>query len=145
MRRNGWSIILALSLAACNGAGTADTTADEDSNINVAEAPPVPVMGPERDILAFGNSLFAGFNVARVDSYPAKLQSALRARGVNAQVTNAGRSGDTTAEGLQRFAFTLDAQQDVPDLVIIELGGNDLLRGLSPALTRANLGQRVCH
>lgn len=99
----------------------------------------IPVMGPERRVLAFGNSLFAGYNVAQEDSYPAKLEAALRAKGVNARVTNAGVSGDTTAAGLQRLAFTLDAQQEKPDLFILELGGNDLLRGIQPAETRANL------
>lgn len=97
-----------------------------------------PVMGPERHVLAFGDSLFAGYNVAQDESYPARLQAALRARGINAQVTNAGVSGDTSAAGRQRLAFTLDAQDPKPDLVILELGGNDLLRGLSPDQTRAN-------
>ena len=99
----------------------------------------IPVMGPERRVLAFGNSLFAGYNVAQDDSYPAKLEAALRAKGMNARVTNAGVSGDTTAAGLQRLAFTLDAQAQKPDLFILELGGNDLLRGIQPAETRANL------
>lgn len=98
-----------------------------------------PVAGPERHILAFGDSLFAGYNVAQEDSYPAQLEDALRAKGVNARVANAGVSGDTTAAGRQRFAFTLDARQPAPDLVIVQLGGNDLLRGLSPDETRANL------
>jgi len=99
----------------------------------------IPVMGEERRILAFGDSLFAGYNVAKDDSYPATLQNALRAKGINAVVTNAGVSGDTTAAGLQRFAFTLDAQEQTPDLVIIELGGNDLLRSIQPDQTRKNM------
>ncbi|MXO84142.1 arylesterase [Altererythrobacter aestiaquae] len=96
-------------------------------------------MGPERRILAFGNSLFAGYNVASEDSYPAKLEASLRAKGINARVTNAGVSGDTTAAGLQRLTFTLDGQQDKPDLFILELGGNDLLRGLPVTETRKNI------
>ncbi|ABC63891.1 arylesterase [Erythrobacter litoralis] len=100
-------------------------------------------MGPERRILAFGDSLFAGYNVAKSDSYPAKLESALRARGINARVTNAGVSGDTSAAGLQRFEFTLDSLQETPDLLILELGGNDLLRGLSPDETRRNLESMI--
>lgn len=107
--------------------------------VAAAVEPAIPVVGPERRILAFGDSLFAGYNVRPEESYPARLQTALRARGVNAEVTNAGVSGDTTAAGRARLAFTLDAQEAKPDLVILELGGNDLLRGLPPAQTRENL------
>lgn len=122
-----------LMLAACgSGAPPADPAPREPA------ADQQPVMGPERHVLAFGDSLFAGYNVAQEDSYPAKLQAALRARGINAKVTNAGVSGDTSAAGRQRLAFTLDAQDPKPDLVILELGGNDLLRGLSPEQTREN-------
>jgi len=128
------SIVPALLIAACGSEAPVPQPADNE--------PPVleqPVMGPERRILAFGDSLFAGYNVAKEDSYPAKLEASLRARGINAKVTNAGVSGDTTAAGLQRFTFTLDAQEEPPELVVLELGGNDLLRGLSPDETRANL------
>jgi acyl-CoA thioesterase-1 len=96
-------------------------------------------MGPERRIIAFGDSLFAGYGLDPAQSYPTRLEAALRAKGVNARITNAGISGDTTAAGLQRLAFTLDAQAETPDLFILELGGNDLLRGLSPEETRSNL------
>lgn len=129
---------VALALASCG-----DNATDPASNTSrmeaEAETPPIPVMGPQQRILAFGNSLFAGYGLGSGESYPDRLQSALRARGVNADVTNAGVSGDTTAAGLQRLAFTLDAQSAKPDLFILELGGNDLLRGLSPNETRANL------
>lgn len=139
MAKGVWSIMLALFLAACGAEVPADNVAGTGSDTNAAEVATVPVMGLQRNILAFGNSLFAGYNVAESDSYPAKLQSALRARGVNAQVANAGISGDTSAAGLQRLTFTLDAQKEKPDLFILELGGNDLLRGISPEQTRANL------
>jgi acyl-CoA thioesterase-1 len=67
------------------------------------------------------------------------LQQALRARGVNARVIDAGVSGDTTAAGRARLAFVLDGLQPPPDLALVELGGNDLLRGISPTETRDNL------
>jgi len=109
-----------------------------------AEAPPeIPVMGPERRILAFGDSLLAGYRLEDGESYPARLEAALRAHGVNARMTNAGVSGDTTQAGLQRLAFTLDSMRAPPDLVIISLGGNDMLRGLPPAETRKNLSAIV--
>ncbi len=138
MRRVGWSIILALALAGCGG----DATAPEGSpsaRAAEADASALPVMGPERRILAFGDSLFAGFQLGDGESYPAVLEAALRARGIDARVTNAGVSGDTTAAGRQRLAFVLGQEQRTPDLAIVELGGNDLLRGIPPAETRRNL------
>ncbi|WP_394728526.1 arylesterase [Altererythrobacter sp. GH1-8] len=151
MQNRLWSIILsgalALSLTAC-GSNAPDSApgeagAAERSGTNDSDLPEVPVMGPEKRILAFGNSLFAGYNVAPEDSYPAKLQRALRAQGINAQVYNAGVSGDTTAAGRQRLAFALDEQETKPDLAIVELGGNDLLRGLSPEQSRENLAAMI--
>jgi acyl-CoA thioesterase I len=104
------------------------------------EAPPeIPVMGPERAILAYGDSLLAGYGLEDGESYPDRLEAALRAHGVNARMTNAGVSGDTTGAGLQRLEFTLDSIKAKPDLVIISLGGNDMLRSLPPDRTRANL------
>jgi acyl-CoA thioesterase-1 len=126
---------LALALAGC-GSGTPAPEPSETEAIGDV----VPVMGPERRILAFGDSLFAGYGVKESESYPAKLEAALRARGVNARVANAGVSGDTSAAALQRLAFTLDNQAAAPDLAIVEFGGNDLLRNIAPAELRANLG-----
>jgi len=134
-----------LSLAGCDDA--ADTAQDAEAVPASGAAriageetvPPVPIMGEEVDIVAFGNSLFAGYNVDPNEAYPQKLEAALRARGINARIVNAGVSGDTSAAGLDRLEFTLAAQNDTPDLFIIELGGNDLLRGISPQETRANL------
>lgn len=97
------------------------------------------VSGEERRILAFGDSLFAGYGLATDEGYPEKLEAALRARGINARVADAGVSGDTTAGGRQRIAFVLDSMERAPDLALVELGGNDLLRGLSPVEARANL------
>ena len=131
-----------LALAACSGEADEATRAPEAAAAE-AELPAIPVMGPERRILAFGDSLFAGYGLDPAQSYPARLEAALRAKGVNAKIANAGVSGDTTAAGLQRLAFTLDAQSAKPDLFILELGGNDLLRGLSPEQTRANLGEML--
>lgn len=107
---------------------------------NRAEAPPeVPVMGAEVPVLALGDSLFTGYGLGEGDSYPARLERALRARGINARIANAGVSGDTTAGGLQRLTFTLGSQPAAPALAVISLGGNDMLRGLPPEQTRANL------
>lgn len=91
--------------------------------------------GPLR-ILMLGDSLTAGYGVAPADALPARLEAALRARGVDARVINAGVSGDTTAGGLARLEWAL---ADGPHAVIVALGANDALRALDPALARANL------
>ncbi len=102
-------------------------------------ADPLPVMGAERVILGFGDSLMAGYDVEEQQGYPEVLERALRGRGINARVIDAGVSGDTTAAGRQRIAFVLDNAQADIDLAIIELGGNDLLRGIPVMQTRDNL------
>lgn len=90
-------------------------------------------------ILAFGDSLTAGYGLRPAESFPAQLQAALRRGGVPARVHNGGVSGDTTAAGRARLGWVLNSLKAKPDLVILELGGNDMLRGLKPAQTRANL------
>jgi acyl-CoA thioesterase-1 len=87
-------------------------------------------------ILAFGDSLVAGYGLGGKDGFVAKLEAALRAKGIVARVTNGGLSGDTSAGGLARLDWAL---QPKPDFVIVELGANDGLRGLDPGQTRANL------
>jgi acyl-CoA thioesterase-1 len=134
MKLYGFAVLSALLLAGC-GKGSEPVAPSSAA----ASAPEAPVMGPEKHILALGDSLFAGYGVKPGESYPAKLELALRAHGVNARIANAGVSGDTSAGGLARLAFTLNSQRQTPDLVIISLGGNDMLRGLSPEQTKANL------
>lgn len=96
-------------------------------------------MGPERFILAFGDSLLAGYGLHDGESYPTKLEAALRARGINARIINAGISGETTAQGLARLRSGLDSQSAAPELVVISLGANDMLQSRPPSETRANL------
>ncbi len=87
-------------------------------------------------IVAFGDSLTSGLGVAADETYPAQLQRRLDAIGVRFRVINAGVSGDTTAGGVRRVAWVLNSK---PRIVILELGGNDGLRGLSLQETRSNL------
>jgi len=105
-------------------------------------ASPAAVPAPAADeqvILALGDSLFAGYGLDPGQSYPAHLEKALQAKGIKARVINAGVSGDTTSGGLQRIDFVLTGMPKKPALVVISLGGNDMLRGLSPDETRKNL------
>lgn len=98
-------------------------------------ASPAPAADPPV-IVAFGDSLTAGFSLENVDSFPVQLARSLIATGVTANVINAGVSGDTTAGGRARLAWSVP---DDADLVILELGANDGLRGLDPTATEANL------
>jgi acyl-CoA thioesterase I len=93
-------------------------------------APRVPV------ILAFGDSLTAGFGLPAEAAFPPRLEATLRAEGVGVTVINAGVSGDTTTDGLARLDWALAGK---PDIVILELGANDALRGIEPSIARANL------
>lgn len=129
--------VIGLSLAACGG-GAEDAVVPAEAQERAVAAAEQEVAGPERRILAFGDSLFAGYGLDEQQGYPEQLEDTLRARGTNARVIDAGVSGDTSAAGRQRLAFTLDAQDTPPDLVILELGGNDMLRGIQPDQTRAN-------
>jgi acyl-CoA thioesterase-1 len=101
---------------------------------------PAPASAQERVIVAFGDSLTAGYGVAPEQSYPALLAERLRREGYDYRVVNAGVSGDTTAGGLRRVDWALRLR---PEIVILELGVNDALRGQSLASVRANLEQLV--
>jgi len=123
---------LLAALAACSASAP---TAQAPKG--TARAAAIPANAPI--ILAFGDSLYAGYRLAPGEGYPQKLEAALNANGMKARVINAGVSGDTTAAALDRLTFTLDSQKTKPTLVLVGLGGNDMLRGLPPQQTRANL------
>jgi len=91
-------------------------------------------------IVALGDSLTAGYQLPAVDAFPNRLQAALIARGHDVEVINAGVSGDTTQGGLARLDWSVptDAQA-----VILELGGNDALRAIDPAITRKNIDEMI--
>lgn len=122
-----------LQLSACDSPQPAQPKANTEAPAEIA------VAGPERVVVAFGDSLYAGYGLNRGEGLGDALQSQLRAGGINARVVKAGVSGDTSAAGRQRLAFTLDSLEVKPDLVLLGLGGNDMLRQLPPSETRANL------
>lgn len=90
-------------------------------------------------LLAFGDSLVAGYGVRRDEGFAPQLEAALRAAGVPAKVVNAGVSGNTTGHARSRVRYTLDALGEAPDLAIVAFGGNDILRGVPPDETREDL------
>ena len=87
-------------------------------------------------IIAYGDSLVAGYGLAAEAAFPSVLQEKLRAEGYNVTVGNAGVSGDTTTAGLARFDWAI---ADGADGVILELGANDMLRGVDPEVTKSTL------
>lgn len=93
-------------------------------------------LNPPARIVAFGDSLTAGYMLKPSEAFPVQLQAALTAKGHNVEIVNAGVSGDTTAAGLERFDW---AVPDGTEAVILELGANDALRGVPPKQARANL------
>lgn len=135
MRR--FALAATLALAACSPEKTPEPAATKAAQAQEQAQAPVPANAPV--ILAFGDSLYAGYQLDPGEGYPPRLEAALNAGGVPVKVVNAGVSGDTTAAALQRLQFTLDNQPVKPSLALVGLGGNDMLRGLPPAETRANL------
>lgn len=90
-------------------------------------------------VLAFGDSLTAGYGLDQGLGFAPQLQATLRRHGIAAVVVDGGVSGDTSEAGKARLGWTLDGMDRKPDLVILELGANDMLRALNPKLTEANL------
>ena len=99
------------------------------------------ISGKRPKIIAFGDSLTAGFGLATKESYPYLLQEKLNADNYDYEVVNAGVSGDTTLGGLERSDWVLD--QDNAKILVLELGANDMLRGISPAKAKANLDKII--
>ena len=127
-----------LLLVGCNGAPQKDKV----ENLIVTDGSTESGHAPEANavpVLALGDSLFAGYGLGPGESYPAHLESALKARGLPVKIVNAGVSCDTTADGLARVDFVLNGMKQKPALAIISLGGNDMLRAVPPAETRKNL------
>jgi acyl-CoA thioesterase-1 len=94
-------------------------------------------------ILAYGDSLFAGYGLPANESFPAQLEARLQRQGIDARVINAGNSGDTTHDGVARLDWTLADKTDKPDFVLLELGANDMLRCLPTDAVRANLDTMI--
>ncbi|MCK0149791.1 arylesterase [Marivita sp. S6314] len=88
------------------------------------------------EVLALGDSLTAGYGLMDADGFVPKMQAWLDDQGLDVRLVNAGVSGDTTAGGLSRVAWSLNPGTDA---IMVALGGNDLLRGLDPSVSRANL------
>ncbi len=114
----------------------------------VADAPPKAAKAEVAEnydslVVAFGDSLYAGYRLGPNEGLAPQLQAALQAKGIKARVHGAGVSGDTSAAGKARLNFVLDNLDRKPDVVVLGLGGNDMLRGIKPSETRANIAAMV--
>ena len=138
------SLATGLLLTGCKPAGNnADTTAPVPSPTQPAPPPAAPAPATQSPspsaqnlIICFGDSLTAGFGTDLGQSYPDHLQRLLDADGYHYHVVNAGISGNTTKDGLDRVQLVIDRH---PKIVVVEFGGNDGLRGLPIDQTQANL------
>ena len=129
-------IFLSLTLAGCSGSDYR----------GVSETAAKPIITPELDsgrpkIAAFGDSLTAGFGLTEKESYPYLLQEKLKAEGYDYEVINAGVSGDTSLGGLERIDWVLETEN--LEILVLELGANDLLRGVPVAKMKTNLDQMI--
>jgi len=131
--------LISLALLGCGQQKRAETPLPEPAQ-STSPAPPPSQPDPRPVIAAFGDSLTAGYGVETGYSYPDFLQKELDRAGSRYRVVNAGISGDTTSGGLSRVDSVTQLK---PAIVILELGGNDGLRGTPLSATRSNLEQMI--
>lgn len=131
--RLGVSLLSMAILAACSDDAISPSTPGQDANAVVSSVDE----GATPIIVMLGDSLTAGFGLPDDDALPAELERQLEGLGVRAELINAGVSGDTSANGLARYDWSVRAAN--PDILVIALGANDFLQGVSPNTVRDNL------
>lgn len=112
------------------------TNENSSENASTISEEPVEESSPKPTILFFGNSLTAGYGLDEDETFPSLIEEKLNSEGLEYKVINAGLSGDTSASGLSRLDWFLE---DEPAIFVLELGGNDGLRGIDLAETKSNL------
>jgi acyl-CoA thioesterase-1 len=132
-------ILVAAALAVAIGCGSKPAESERPEPRGAGPAAPV-VEDRRPAIVALGDSITAGHGVGPGHSYPDYVQRALEAKGYRYRVINEGVSGDTTSNGLERLSQVIERK---PEVVILELGGNDGLRGIPIESTRANLEEMI--
>jgi acyl-CoA thioesterase I len=129
----GALILLLQGVIACGPAG--QSTKEQPAPTKNVKAE----VAADNLVVVFGDSLYAGYKLGPREGFAPQLQTALQAQGRSVRVHNAGVSGDTTDAGKIRLNFVLDNLERKPDLVVLGLGGNDMLRGIKPEETKRNL------
>lgn len=126
-------IISVVMISACG-----ISTAEQQANKTITrKKPPAQVVSDKPKIIAFGDSLTAGFGLTEKESYPYLLQEKLKAEGYDYEVVNAGVSGETSLGGLERIDWVLGMENI--KILVLELGANDLLRNMPPDKMKSNL------
>jgi acyl-CoA thioesterase-1 len=133
-------LVVALGLTACKDQATNESSDPPASAPSAGPASTESTSKSVPKIVAFGDSLTAGYGLSPAESYPSLLQKRLEADGLNYEVVNAGVSGDVSAGGLRRIDWAMEGDVRV---VIIELGANDILRGQPVGEMRRNLGRII--
>ena len=136
----GVALLVGAACAPDNPASDAVGVAQRTDAARTAGAPPATAAATRPRIVFLGDSLTAGLGLPREQSVPSLIQARLTAQGYRYDVVNAGVSGDTSAGGLSRLEWSLEGDVDV---LVIELGANDGLRGLPPAQLRKNLDEII--
>jgi acyl-CoA thioesterase I len=136
MLRFTW-IAAALLMCACN---RPDKPAAPTQTATAPAVTPPAAADPRPAIVCFGDSITAGFGLDAGESFPDLLQKDIDGRGLRYRVVNLGVSGDTTQDGVARIPMAL---AEKPAVVLLELGGNDGLRGIPLSITQANLVQMI--
>jgi acyl-CoA thioesterase-1 len=139
--RNFFFIIVAASIPLYVGCGTSETvTPKQRPRQEASAAPPTAAVDNRPMVVAFGDSLSAGFGAEPGKSFPDYIQKMIDQKGLGWRIYNAGVSGDTTSDGVERLPEVLALH---PKIVIVEFGGNDGLRGLPVTTTKANLARII--
>lgn len=137
--RNFLILLFVFSIVCISACGV--STAEKQSNANIRKQPPAQVLSDRKKIVAFGDSLTAGFGLTEKESYPYLLQEKLNADGYDYEVVNAGVSGETSLGGLERIDWVLE--MDKVEILVLELGANDLLRGIPVKTMKTNLDKII--
>ena len=136
MKHIFWMITIAAFLASCSQSKKPETTATEETTIEGQDKTEVSTPSQKKTIVFFGNSLTAGLGLDKSEAFPALIQDRIDSLDMEYTVINAGLSGETSSNGASRIDWVLSQQVDI---FVLELGANDMLRGLDVKATEENL------
>ena len=136
MKQLFWMLFIAIGLMACSGKKKAETSASEENTSETTEQVQEEPKETKKTIVFFGNSLTAGLGLDKSEAFPALIQDRIDSLGMDYTVVNAGLSGETSSNGASRIDWVLSQKVDV---FVLELGANDMLRGLDVKATEENL------
>jgi len=138
MKNIFWLMILMAGLWACSGNSKSETKTPDGQASETKQEVPEETKSDKKTIVFFGNSLTAGLGLDKSEAFPALIQDRIDSLGLNYTVVNAGLSGETSSNGASRIDWVLSQKVDV---FVLELGANDMLRGLDVKSTEESLDQ----